>query len=139
MGQFDFGWDEVIARLPDSSPNRLQPPMATPSTSSKSTSSTASAPATNPTTVLAQQANQIQQQTLQIQELIRVVTELQQRPSKTTATRGIKLEKYNSGKEGLQPFLTHIKLYNRLNSSIFPTDPNRILAASIYITGRAAK
>jgi hypothetical protein len=109
--------------------------MATPSTPRTSGSST-TGPATNPATVLAAQANQIQQLEAQISELMAAVT-ARPGPGGPTAKLSVP-EKYEGGREGLKTFLTNMDLYCRFNAASFANDQDKILAAGMHMKGKAA-
>ncbi|KAL5370927.1 hypothetical protein DPSP01_014585 [Paraphaeosphaeria sporulosa] len=119
--------------------------MATPASSAGSraaTGSSASGPTSNQAAVLAAQASEIQQLKEQMAELI---GQLQVQAAGTVATNiapkmQFKVpELFNGDKEKLKPFLTNMDLYCRYNKQTLAMDQDKILAAGMHMTGRAAK
>ncbi|KAK7185299.1 hypothetical protein PSPO01_08816 [Paraphaeosphaeria sporulosa] len=119
--------------------------MATPASSAGSraaTGSSASGPTSNQAAVLAAQASEIQQLKEQMAELI---GQLQVQAAGTVATNiapkmQFKVpELFDGDKEKLKPFLTNMDLYCRYNKQTLATDQDKILAAGMHMTRRAAK
>lgn len=87
---------------------------------------------------MAQQANQLQQQSAQIQELMAAIELLQQTRGAPSAKLAAP-EKYSGGREGLKSFLTNMDLYCRFNKASFATEQDKILAAGMHLKGDAAE
>lgn len=97
------------------------------------TGSSTTANTTNPASVLASQANTIQQLQEQVEQLIQ-----QAHVQRYAATTKVSPPKRFDGTRGkLKGFLAGMDLYLRFNSSTFTTDQDKILAAGMNLEGDA--
>ena len=111
-------------------------PIYRPTMSTSGPASVARVPTTNLVIVLAKQANRLQQQEQQIQELIVAVTMLNNALGRDSQIEKItRPKKYNGDKEALHPFLIGIDLYFFKKAPRYTIDVSKVVKICKFLKG----